>query len=124
MEHEGMKGEMVDDDTPVWAPLEEAVGDDLVGWFMWMYWCWLEDGTAVHAYKHRSTRNYLLLDPTGGVYWWGDGRYHRMPLSRAIDRVFSRWSLLGATRRELDLVDAAWDRARLRETGQGGRTAA
>lgn len=124
MTRRGKKGEMVDDETPVWEPLEDAVGDELVGWFMWMYWIRLQDGTAVHAYKHRSTRRYLFLDDAGTSYGYDDGHYPRLPLSRAIDGAFASWPALGGTRLDMALVDAAWDRARCRETGQDRRGAA
>lgn len=124
MKRKAQMGEMVGYEWPVWEPLEDAVGDELLGWFMWMYEARLDDGTAVHAYKHRSTRRYLLLDAAGGAYGYDEGHYPRFPLSRAIDAVFVSWPQLGGTTAELDLVAAAWDRARARETGGDGRVAA
>lgn len=115
---------MTNGDDPVWAPLEAAVGDELVGWFMWMYEVRLDDGTALQAYKHRSTRRYLHLDDACRAFGYDDGRYPQFPLAQAIDAVFASWPVLGATRADLELVDDAWDRARVRETGRDGTAAA
>lgn len=124
MGRKGQMGEMTDSEVPVWDPLEAAIGDELVGWFMWMYEGRLDDGTTVHAYKHRATRRYLFLDADGGAYGYDEGRYPRFLLSRAINAVFFEWPDLGGSRADMALVDAAWERARRSETGGDGRAAA
>jgi Domain of unknown function (DUF4160) len=51
-------------DEPVWDPLLTLLRvyvDD----FMWMFRATLEDGTQLHAYKHRETRRYLHLSEDG-----------------------------------------------------------
>ena len=48
-----------DHDEPDWKPLEDLLGVDLVGAFMWMFELDLADGTSVHAYKHIATRAYI-----------------------------------------------------------------
>ena len=48
-------------DSPVWEPLIEAVGERLVGTFMWMYEEEMADGTILHVYKRVHTRRYMHL---------------------------------------------------------------
>jgi hypothetical protein len=59
---------------PDWGPLVELAPDH-VDEFMWMFEVELENGVALHAYKHRETRHYLHLDSAGRafVYIWNEG---------------------------------------------------
>ena len=51
---------------PDWKPLEQLVGPEGCGEFMWM---WREEG--IEFYKHICTRRYLLLDSEGHCYQRG-----------------------------------------------------
>ena len=53
-------------ENPNWKPLEDLVGPDGCGEFMWM---WREG--EVEFYKHIRTRRYLLLDSEGRCYRGG-----------------------------------------------------
>jgi hypothetical protein len=59
---------------PDWGPLVQLAPDH-VDEFMWMFEVELENGVALHAYKHRETRHYLHLDSAGRafVYIWNEG---------------------------------------------------
>ena len=49
-----LAGRMRHHDAPDWKALEALLGaDELCARFMWMYDVVLEDGTILHAYKHR-----------------------------------------------------------------------
>ena len=73
-------------EEPDWGPLRDLVGMELADWFMWMHEIELDDGSAVHAYKHIATRCYfhLSLDGRALVYMPG-GFYHEIEPRRAID---------------------------------------
>lgn len=67
------KGQVLQFERPVWEPLIELVAER-VDEFMWMHEVELEDGTRLHAYKHRETRRYLHLDHGGRAFvfiWHG-----------------------------------------------------
>jgi hypothetical protein len=81
-------------DDPDWDPLVALVGEDLAPWFMWMHAIELEDGEAVHAYKHVATRGYVHLGETGGAFAFCEGRYRPIPPYRAIQEVFAGWESL------------------------------
>ena len=53
-------------EPPDWKPLEQLVGPEGCGEFMWM---WGEAG--IQFYKHICTRRYLLLDSEGRCYQRG-----------------------------------------------------
>ena len=53
-------------EPPDWKPLEQLVGPEGCGEFMWM---WGEAG--IQFYKHICTRRYLLLDSAGRCYQRG-----------------------------------------------------
>jgi hypothetical protein len=53
-------------DPREWKPLEQLVGPEGSGEFMWM---WGEAG--IEYYKHICTRRYLLLDSEGRCYQRG-----------------------------------------------------
>ena len=50
-------------EPPEWKPLEQLVGPEGCGAFMWM---WREG--KIEFYKHICTRRYLLLDSEGQCY--------------------------------------------------------
>lgn len=84
---------------PNWRPVLELVGE-LSTWFMWMGEIELEDGTSVHAYKHRSTRRYLHLGVDGRAFDYvpprafdadDPGRYRPTSRVEAIEEAFYRW---------------------------------
>jgi hypothetical protein len=110
-------------DEPDWDPLERFLPHELCGLFMWMYALDLDNGQALQAYKHSSTRRYLFLDGDGDAYErLGRGRYRRTRHSDAIEQAFpSPWVFFHAIddeRRALRRAfEAAWHR------GNGDATA-
>ena len=64
----GRRARMTQGDSPVWEPLIEAVGERLVGTFMWMYEEEMADGTILHVYKHIHTRRYMHLATDGRAF--------------------------------------------------------
>lgn len=109
-------GRVASVDEPDWTPLESFLPLVLCGPFMWMHAVELEDGRKLQAYKHSSTRRYLLLDDRADAYEDLDrGRYRRMRHSDAIEQVLTpSWLLDAATEEERDglrqALAAAWDR--------------
>jgi hypothetical protein len=81
-------------ERPVWQPLVDVVGDDLAGWFMWMYEIELADRSPLHAYKHISTRRYLHLSEDRRAFLYrSEDAYDEIPLLRAIHLVFGGWEV-------------------------------
>jgi len=116
-------GNIVQYDEPVWEPLERAVGEDLAGWFMWMFEVQTTDYRRFQAYKHRATRQYLNVDHQGNAYDYVDevdrrDRYSTLPLAEAIELALASWERLGASADDLALAGAAVARAR-RGVGEG-----
>ena len=71
-----ISGHMVQGDQPHWEPLLDLVGEDVTGWFMWMFEVELEDGRRVDAYKHQMTRRYVHLTDDGSAFdYAGHDRY-------------------------------------------------
>jgi hypothetical protein len=60
---------------PVWEPLLTLVRV-YVDEFMWMFEAQLEDGTRLHAYKHRETRRYLHLSEDGRAFFYEDPDFY------------------------------------------------
>lgn len=93
-----LTGRRVSSDQPTWAPLQAVVAS-LTNWFMWMGEVRLDNGVAVHAYKHRSTRRYLHLDQESRPYTYEFRReramYREITLAQALGGVFAGWPLLG-----------------------------
>lgn len=60
-------------ERPEWGPLTELAPEHIED-FMWMFEVELENGVALHAYKHWETRRYLHLDHGGRayVYVWNE----------------------------------------------------
>lgn len=85
-----IRGEMVQRSTPEWRPLEEAVGYDLAGAFMWMFEVRLAGGRPLHAYKHIDTRRYVHLDLACNAFaYLGEERYGRVALADALEAALS-----------------------------------
>jgi hypothetical protein len=85
-------GEVRQYSKPDWTALEDLIGIELAGWFMWMHEIELDDGAAVHAYKHKWTRRYLHLSEDGRAFLFVDrGRYRRIDQHDAITGVFNGW---------------------------------
>jgi hypothetical protein len=71
---------------PVWEPLIELVGMELVGDFMWMHGLELDDGLEVHAYKNIGTRRYLHLGVDGRAFLYGPGgQYWEITTAAAVE---------------------------------------
>jgi hypothetical protein len=88
----GLEGDDAQYDEPVWEPLIRVVGDRLVGTFMWMHELVLEDGTALHAYKHIWTRRYLYLTNSGAAFEYTRcGTYARTRLDYALQAALCNW---------------------------------
>ncbi|MGK2931394.1 MAG: hypothetical protein ACSLFD_01230 [Solirubrobacterales bacterium] len=88
-------GETKQGESPHWDPLLNLVGERTPE-FMWMFEIELEDGTAVHAYKHSGTRRYFHLGVDGrtfiyrhgGVVDGCPGMYEQVPFLRVAADVF------------------------------------
>jgi hypothetical protein len=86
--------EIIQHSEPSWNALLDAVGEHLSCGFMWMHEEELDDGTAVHAYKHRSTRRYLYLADDGRAFvCTGCDRLAEIRLDWAIERALLPWAL-------------------------------
>ena len=87
------RGERISPEQPVWEPLLELLGLELVDdGFMWMGGIELEDGLEVHAYKHYSTRRYLHLGVDGRVFaYHSRDLYEEISLGEALAEVFTNW---------------------------------
>lgn len=88
-------------ELPEWRPLMELVGE-LASWFMWMGEVRLDDGTALHAYKHVETRRYAHIAPDGRAFLYvpparldaaDAGTYREISREAAIDEAFDGWAL-------------------------------
>lgn len=98
-------GEMCQFDEPDWQPLYDIVGVKLADWFMWMCEIDLEDGAAVHAYKHITTRCYFHLCIDGRAFEYvPSGRYREIDRREAIDVVFDSWEELATGPDDKDRV--------------------
>jgi hypothetical protein len=120
-------GGIVQYDEPRWEPLERAVGEDLAGWFMWMFEVQTTEHRRFQAYKHSGTRQYLNVDHQGNAYDYvgeegGRDRYAPIPLAEAIELALASWERLGASSEDLADARAAIERARRggRDGGEGG----
>jgi hypothetical protein len=87
-------GELVQYERPVWEPLIELVGLEVVGDFMWMNELELDDGLEVHAYKSIATRRYLHLAVDGRAFRYrSPGRYEQITLREALEEAFTDWEV-------------------------------
>jgi hypothetical protein len=109
-------GEMGDGSSePEWGPLESLLGSDaLCAHFMWMFDVELEDGTILHAYKHRWTRCYFHLSLDGRAFLFtGEHHYREVDPYRAIKAVFAQWECCKPTDEERAALRAASRKALL-----------
>ncbi len=82
-------GTMLDSDKPDWAPLQDLVGLELAGRFMWMYAVGLADRSRLHAYKDHMTRRYLHLAEDGRAFLYvPSGMYREVDRETAICAVY------------------------------------
>lgn len=73
--------------TPYWNPLEELPEPtriDALTSMMYMAGWTLEDGTIVHAFKHKITSNYLMLSDDGRAWSYFGGVFSETDKSQAI----------------------------------------
>ena len=100
-------------EQPVWQPLLDLVGDELAEWFMWMHEIELADRSALHAYKHVSTRRYLHLTEDGRAFFYrSEAAYTEVAPREAIDEAFAGWEQLLPAPTDPRAVRAALRRAR------------
>jgi hypothetical protein len=91
---EWRRGELVQFERPMWEPLIELVGLDVVDGFMWMNELELDDGLEVHAYKSIATRRYLHLGVDGRAFrYHPSDRYAEITLREALDEAFTDWEV-------------------------------
>ena len=82
-----LRGSMCHPDTPDWRSLEALLGsDELCAHFMWMHDVVLEDGTVLHAYKHRWTRCYFHLADDGRAFYYVTRHLYRELVPRTASR--------------------------------------
>lgn len=98
---------------PVWEPLIELVGLDVVDGFMWMGELELDDGLEVHAYKSIATRRYLHLGVDGRAFAYRSwGRYEEVTLREALEEAFTDWETTLPEPQNPDAVRALLERHR------------
>jgi len=86
-----IRGETSQYNRPVWGPLLNLLGDELVGDFMWMHEVKLVTGESVHAYKHVDTRRCIHLSEGGRAYQYvDDGKYRTIPGLKAAGMALPR----------------------------------
>lgn len=96
-----LAGVICDATSPVWAPLEDLVGEEVCGYFMWMYAVELQDGARLHAYKHHMTRAYIHLAEDGRTFTYtATGRYREIDRCAAVVLAFEPYELLEPTLQE------------------------
>ena len=119
-----LAGERQGSREPVWEPLIQCVGK-LTPWFMWMGDFELEDGTAMHAYKHSHTRRYFHLATDGRAFQYvcpdffepdDPSEYLQITRSAAIFEAFRHWPPAGEDLRDdfgdpAELIQLAFDYA-------------
>jgi hypothetical protein len=97
------RGEMVNYESPNWAPLEKLVGLELAELFMWMFEVELRNRTRLHAYKHHITRSYLHIAMNGRCFnYVGEGYYRQVSQYHAVTAVFGVWDEEGFGLRQLN----------------------
>jgi hypothetical protein len=103
---------MVPHERPVWEPLIELLGLELVDdGFMWMGGLELADGLEVHMYKHYSTRRYVHLGVDGRVFAFrAPDLYEEITVGQALAEVFTDWETAFPALEHPDAVRALLDR--------------
>jgi hypothetical protein len=87
-----LTGRLSQVERPDWDPLIDLIGLELVRWFMWMCAIELDDGTTVHAYKHRGTRHYLHASADGRAFAsLRPDRYQEVDVDEALELAFIGW---------------------------------
>jgi hypothetical protein len=132
-----VKGRVVQANTPAWKTLEDFVGEDLAGRFMWMFEVELDDGVRMDAYKERWTRGYLHLAEDGRAFEYAGpargedvGNYHEVERADALIDVFEsrrhdlftpedEAELEKALRRAAAADEVSWRRPGARSAGRG-----
>jgi hypothetical protein len=117
-----IRGVIAQGDAPDWTPLENAVGYDVAGDFMWMFEVALEDGRSLQAYKHIDTRRYVHLDPDGEALVYVDrGRYRPHPIAEVLAAVFAPLAIdvYGVSREQLARSWAAVERSEVAHDVRG-----
>jgi hypothetical protein len=110
---EPRSGELVQYERPVWEPLIELVGLELVDGFMWMNELQLDDGLEVHAYKSIATRRYLHLGVDGRAFRYrSSDRYEEITLREALQEAFTDWEVTLPLPRDPEAVRALLERHR------------
>lgn len=118
------RGTFTQAEHPNWEPALALLGPDLTPWFQWMEELTLDDGTAVHVYRHRFTRRAIhiathahrtfFFDPEGLPDTDDVALYGEHAPARAIRLTFAGADLpvRGADLRELNFqLDDACTRA-------------
>ena len=78
--------------TPNWKPLEEKLGRERCGGFMYMGRL-----NGINLYKHGMVRTYLNLDDSGECFAYGDGRFEKADFAAELAKVEARLNELGET---------------------------
>jgi hypothetical protein len=115
-----IRGVVAQYETPEWKPLEDVLGYDLCGDFMWMHEVLLDDGRKLQAYKHIYTRRYVHLDADGlALVYHGRERYCPQPLADVLAAVFAPLTddLWGVTD---DQIERSWAAVERLEARAGG----
>ena len=108
-----LPGSITQSEHPVWQPLLDLVGEDLTGWFMWMFEVELADRSPLHAYKHIATRRYLHLTEDGRAFAYrSEARYTEIAPRAALRGAFAEWEHLLPAPTDPEAVRAAIRRAR------------
>jgi len=108
-----LPGTMRQGDRPVWQPLLDLIGEELTGWFMWMYEVELADPSPLHAYKHIATRRYLHLTEDGRTFAYvPEGNYAEIAPRAALREAFAKWEQLLPPPPDPEAVRAVIRRAR------------
>jgi hypothetical protein len=108
------RGTSTQGDNPEWGPLLAAVGEEVVGDFMWMYEVELDNGTPLQVYKHIDTRRSVHLDPRGTAFvYQPPDRYRSFPVADVLAAVFAPLpGLAGVTDHQVAASSAAVERLR------------
>jgi hypothetical protein len=105
-------------ESPNWAPLLAAVGEDVTAGFMWMFEVATSDGRRLQAYKHIVTRRYVHLDDDGNAFYYAHpDRYRPIAFDRLLEAVLSSWwqdDLVGGSPEAMAAAKRAVRRARAR----------
>jgi hypothetical protein len=101
------RGRATQGDSPEWEPLLDAVGEQVIGDFMWMFEVELTNGTRLQAYKHIDTRRYTHLAHDGRAFVFEPpDRYRNVPAADVLAAVFATLPrLAGVTE---DQMRASW----------------